>query len=152
MPAYVARKRLKHNGEWIEPGEPVPDVESWPSFRALLNGEYIGYADGPPAGWQNSPHRPGLGNPPHASSAVDGAPSVAVPAEPAPGPENVVEDPVTEEAPKVPPAESSEASDESLDLGSLTVAVLKTMCTEAGLSTSGSKADLVARLGAAREA
>ena len=41
---YIAAKRLKHGDGFIEPGEPIPDAESWKSLKALLSRGWVAIA------------------------------------------------------------------------------------------------------------
>lgn len=41
---YIAVKRLKHEGGWIEPGQPIPDAEKWKTLKALLSQGWVAIA------------------------------------------------------------------------------------------------------------
>lgn len=45
---WIAVKTLKHEGTAYEPGDPVPGVEDWPTYRSLKNLNWIEFRDAAP--------------------------------------------------------------------------------------------------------
>ena len=41
---YIAVRRLKYAGGFIEAGQPIPDAESWKSLKALLSNGWVAIA------------------------------------------------------------------------------------------------------------
>jgi hypothetical protein len=47
---YVALRRMKIDGRWVNPGDPLPGAENWKHLHALISQGYVaGYPDPPQA-------------------------------------------------------------------------------------------------------